>query len=110
MDREFREFLLEYSWPGNIRELRNAIERAVLLAKNSKLRLEDLFNDYKTKIAENKEAESNILKFELNIENSSIKQVEKLFAEKVLGKLNGNKSKTAKVLGISRPKLDKLLR
>ncbi len=31
-----------YSWPGNLRELRNAIERAVIMAKGNKIDLEDL--------------------------------------------------------------------
>lgn len=40
--REARDFLLRYSWPGNIRELQNVIERATILAKGESVRLEDL--------------------------------------------------------------------
>jgi two-component system response regulator AtoC len=36
------EWLLEYAWPGNIRELENVIERCVLLADDSTIRLRDL--------------------------------------------------------------------
>ena len=39
---DLREMLLAYSWPGNIRELRNAIERAVLLNDDQELRREHL--------------------------------------------------------------------
>jgi two-component system response regulator AtoC len=39
---EARELLRRYSWPGNIRELRNAIERAVLLSSDGRIRPEDL--------------------------------------------------------------------
>jgi two-component system, NtrC family, response regulator AlgB len=39
---EARKALLTYSWPGNIRELRNAIERAVVLSRGAALRKEDL--------------------------------------------------------------------
>src|SRR5205823_4763141 len=34
--------ILAYSWPGNLRELRNAVERAVILARNNKVSVDDL--------------------------------------------------------------------
>lgn len=40
--REARQHILAHSWPGNLRELRNAIERAVILAKGVEIRAEDL--------------------------------------------------------------------
>jgi two-component system, NtrC family, response regulator AlgB len=39
---ESREALIAYSWPGNIRELRNAVERAVVLSRGESLLKEDL--------------------------------------------------------------------
>src|SRR5262249_14321170 len=42
VDPEAMERLQTYSWPGNIRELENVIERAVLFADGSRIRLEDL--------------------------------------------------------------------
>jgi DNA-binding NtrC family response regulator len=48
------------------------------------------------------------LKFEY--EKVNLKQIDKLYAIEILHKMNGNKSKTAKQLGISRPKLDILLK
>ena len=42
MDRETRQLLLGYSYPGNVRELANIIERAVALADQDILRLNDL--------------------------------------------------------------------
>jgi DNA-binding NtrC family response regulator len=41
-DTEAQKMLMRYNWPGNIRELENAIERAALLAENSMIRADDL--------------------------------------------------------------------
>lgn len=40
--REARQYILGHAWPGNLRELRNAIERAVILAKGKEITAEDL--------------------------------------------------------------------
>jgi Nif-specific regulatory protein len=42
LDTEAQKFLMRYNWPGNIRELENAIERAALLAESSMIRADDL--------------------------------------------------------------------
>src|ERR671914_1679630 len=39
---ETRKVMLDYSWPGNVRQLESAIERAILLAENDEITLEDL--------------------------------------------------------------------
>lgn len=41
-DRDAMQVMMQYSWPGNIRQLENVVERAVLLSRNSTLSLEDL--------------------------------------------------------------------
>jgi DNA-binding NtrC family response regulator len=41
-DTDAQKMLMRYNWPGNIRELENAIERAALLAESSMIRAEDL--------------------------------------------------------------------
>jgi DNA-binding NtrC family response regulator len=78
--------LKNYNWPGNIRELRNVIERAVILA-DSTIMPEDLPYE----IQSNPETASTDL---------SLNAVEKNHIQKVLRYTNGNKTKTAEFLGI----------
>lgn len=76
--------LKNYPWPGNIRELQNVIERAVILSKREKLappRLEE-------------GREENVLE-------GSLKELEKKAIENALERFGGNRKKTAEYLGIS---------
>ena len=115
MDNEFQEFALNYSWPGNIRELKNTIERAILLCEDAKLRLRDFldFNNVPANISldqENSLFFPHLIRIDLNYKITDMHNLNKLYAKKVLTKMRGNKSKTSKILGISRPKLDSLLK
>jgi len=93
--------LLSYNWPGNIRELKNVIEHAITFSEFGKLKLADL-PDY---IIENSK-----ITIELAADNL-LKKAEQETIEQALLEANGNKSKAAKILGISRSvlyaKLDK---
>ncbi len=112
---ELKEFLANYSWPGNVREIRNAIERAVLLSENQRLNIKDFSNvinniplnspEYDRNIAKM----PNVIRLDLNYNSVNLKSLQIMFAKEVLKKMDNNKSKTAKKLGISRPKLDTLL-
>jgi len=110
-----KEFLLNYTWPGNIRELRNAMERAVLLSDDNILRMNDfeiLLQNLPLNILEKKEHISfhpNLIRLDLDFRNMNLFKLSKLYAKEVFRKMGGNKTKSAQVLGISRPKLDKLL-
>lgn len=116
MDKELKNFMLNYHWPGNVREIRNAVERAVLLSEDQKLLMKDfttLLNNVSLNSAEVKDNLKNLpqyLRLDLNYSSVDLRSLEKLYAKEVLNKMEGNKSKTAKVLGISRPKLDSLLK
>ena len=81
--------LMEYSFPGNIRELRNIIERAVILTDGNVLLPSSLPNDL---FYDNK-SDSNPMTEKLD-------EVEKLHILKVLEETEGNKTKTADILGI----------
>jgi DNA-binding NtrC family response regulator len=83
--------LLEHSWPGNIRELGHAIERAVLLAHGERVRAADL--------ALRSPAPST------KLEDLPLEDVERLLIKKALERHQGNVSQAAKALGLSRSAL-----
>lgn len=116
LDKDVQHFLMGYNWPGNVRELRNTIERAVLLSEDKKLQLKDfatLTGEIPTDILKNvdgNELPPNIIRLDINYGMTELRKLDKQYAKEVLKKLGGNKTQTAKLLGISRPKLDTLLK
>jgi DNA-binding NtrC family response regulator len=95
IETEAQKFLKSYSWPGNVSELKNVIEHAVLTCKGSMLSRDDL----ELNIA----GRSVTLETLLNQnEFLPLEDMEKLYIRSVLHKVKGNKSKAAKILKISR--------
>ncbi len=95
--------LQNYRWKGNVRELRNAIERAVLMMDGDELR-EQHFNFLQNNDQSDSSAEQS---FELTIPPEGVK-IEVVLKDLILKTLNitkGNQVKAAKVLGLSRSKL-----
>jgi len=86
--------LQKYSWPGNVRELQHAIERAVIMTDNNTLSPEDFFF-----LTSNPQAD------DINVENYNLESVEKSVIQKAINKHNGNISKAAKELGLTRASL-----
>lgn len=116
IDKDLQHFLKGYPWPGNVRELRNSIERAVLLSENGKLKLSDFSNLAKSVKIDFQHTESyanipnNVIRLDVNYGTTVLRNLEKHYAREVLEKLDGNKTQCARLLGISRPKLDTLLK
>jgi len=116
IDKDLQHFLKGYSWPGNVRELRNAIERAVLLSDSSKISIDDFSNLVRTTQIEfqdnisREKIPNNIVRMDINYGTTGLRKLEKHYAREVLKRLNGNKTQAARLLGISRPKLDTLLK
>jgi DNA-binding NtrC family response regulator len=84
--------LMKYDWKGNVRELENTIERAVLLGKGDILLPRHLF------LEESECEDTNFLSFQTGI---SLRQMEKEMIYKTLKEVNGNRTHAAKLLGIS---------
>ena len=116
LDKDVQHLLKGYAWPGNVRELRNIIERAVLLSEDKKLQMKDflsLINNSPVLAQENlnsQQTPSNVIRLDINYGVTNLRKMDKQYARQVLLKLGGNKTQTAKLLGISRPKLDILLK
>ncbi|MBK7380222.1 MAG: sigma-54-dependent Fis family transcriptional regulator [Ignavibacteriales bacterium] len=116
IDLETRQFLTAYQWPGNVRELKNSIERAVLLCDDNKLTMNDfqnLLNSISVNISNSNNDEQipqQIIRLDLNFTAVDLKKLNRIFAEEVMKKTHGNKSRAAKFLGISRPRLDGLFK
>ncbi len=116
LEKDVQHLLMGYSWPGNVRELRNIIERAVLLSEDKKLQMKDflsLINNSPVLAQENinsHQTPSNVIRLDINYGVTNLRKLDKQYAREVLLKMGGNKTQTAKLLGISRPKLDTLLK
>jgi len=105
LSSEATPILMEYPWPGNIRELENVIERAVLLAKGRWVSPEDLPSHITTHVASDHAFPPGQLSADsLSIRKAS-KWVERDLIKKALARTGGNHSQAAKILEISRPKL-----
>jgi DNA-binding NtrC family response regulator len=103
-----RQFMTQYHWPGNVRELRNVVERAMILSEHDLIDQEQL--PFELRNNERPEwVTPNPNPVELT-EDMSLDAVEKIHISHVLKKLEWNKSRAAKVLGVSRATLREKIR
>jgi two-component system, NtrC family, response regulator AtoC len=91
------KFLIEYSWPGNIRELKNIIERAIILESEETLLLEHLPQEIVSKVGG---TGSGPLSFNLPPEGIDIEDVERELIRQALEVSEGNQSRAAKKLNL----------
>ena len=96
---EVIDIFLRHDWPGNIRQLKNVIERAVVLAKDDKITPKELPAEF---LGKRKQREPGTLMM-------SLKEIESEALKNAIQACNGNKSKAARTLGISRKSLYKKL-
>ncbi|MFZ5979359.1 MAG: sigma-54 interaction domain-containing protein [Candidatus Zixiibacteriota bacterium] len=104
---EVIDALQGHSWPGNIRELCNIVERAVLLAKSKKIVLKDIKSALKnSRVGLNERRQ---IKIDVPSQGIALHEIELLVVKQVLDMFGWNKSKTAEFLNISRPRLRRIL-
>jgi len=92
-----------YHWPGNVRELRNLIERLVILGSTELIEPQHLPAQFATQVRQQVVTESS------GEEPRTLADVERAYIAQIMQRVESNKSKAAKILGISRQTLRKKL-
>ena len=96
VSKEFTEALKQHQWNGNIRELKNVMERAVILMNNDELTVENLPFEM-----QQGRATSAGVSPSKQLSAFDLASAEKIHIQKVLNYTNGNKTETAKLLNIA---------
>jgi two-component system response regulator AtoC len=94
---EARKVLLEYAWPGNIRELENTIERAMVLAESDLLQVSDLPERVREALDP---VQVRLASGELSIKKTTA-AIEEILIRRALQKTKGNRTRAADLLEIS---------
>ncbi|HYM80607.1 MAG TPA: sigma-54 dependent transcriptional regulator [Candidatus Limnocylindria bacterium] len=105
LSAEASQRLLAYAWPGNVRELRNLIERVVLLEEGERLEAEQLPSELM-----GRRGSASAVSPSDSLALPTLAQIEADHISEVLRLTAGNKSRTARILGISRQGLIEKLR
>lgn len=103
IDQSALELLVSYPWKGNIRELRNVMERAALLIEDDELKEHHL--NFLIDSASSKEIEDENFILKVPSKGVRIELVLRTLIQQTLKITNGNQVKAAKILGLSRSKL-----
>ena len=99
---ETERLILSYPWPGNVRELRNLIERLVILGNSDHIEPQHLPIQFASQAVE-------VPRQMGSQEFRTLAEVERAYINQVMQRVEANKSKAAKILGISRQTLRKKL-
>jgi len=109
LTKKAEESLLSYSWSGNVRELKNVIERIVILSSGEYIELNDLPFEIKRK-AKDDDSNLKIKNYKLDNEafytgfslEKEVEEMERYYLKLALKKSNNNHTKASEMLGISR--------
>ena len=99
-DNRAKAAILKYSWPGNIRELKNCVESAVVMCTGDEIKIEDLPASVREK------GEEKVINIPVGMK---LDDAELLIIQENLAFCNGNKTKCAELLGIGRKTLHRKL-
>jgi DNA-binding NtrC family response regulator len=91
-----RNLIMSYSWPGNVRQLESAIERAILLCEGSEIEVEDLPVEIRQE-----GTSAAAFNFKLPPEGISFDEVERSLITQAMEQTNWNITRAAKLLGLS---------
>jgi len=94
VDGDVMEAFRGHPWPGNVRQLRNVIERALIVCEGRTIRKNDLPEDFRTATS----PDGGFIKIRLG---ASLDEVEKEMIARTLEFTGGNKTRAADVLGVS---------
>jgi DNA-binding NtrC family response regulator len=95
LSSEAQDVLLKYDYPGNVRELENIIERAVVIARDAVIAVEDLpFRETMEESPESRKSDEGLLR-------GSIEELEKKLIVEAMEKAGDNQTRSAELLGIS---------
>lgn len=115
------QVLMDHDWEGNVRELKHSIERAVLLEEGDWLSEKDFelsitLDEHSngrmvlSNLTPPGQKDDDTLMLMLPLSRASLGEVQSILVEKVLERVGGNKVKAARILKISRPRLDRILK
>lgn len=107
IDQEVLDLLKHHSWPGNVREVSNVVERAILMTRDGRIKLSDI----DVAVAEGRItiADRRQLTIDLSPFGTSLEDIECNVVIQVLNMVDWNRSKAAEFLKISRPKIRRIL-
>lgn len=97
----------QFDWPGNVRQLCNVIERAVLLTKGSSIGIEDISIALRT--GRVTAADRRQITVDFPAQGISLDEIEQTIVKQILNMCDWNKSETARLLRISRPRLRRII-
>ncbi|HEX6731877.1 MAG TPA: sigma-54 dependent transcriptional regulator [Pyrinomonadaceae bacterium] len=93
---ETRKLMVNYSWPGNVRQLESAIERAILLCEGDEITLDDLPSEVRQEVGPAAEGA-----FKLPAEGINFEEVERNLITQAMEQTDYNITKAAKLLGLT---------
>lgn len=99
-DNRAKSAIVKYTWPGNIRELRNCVESAVVMCTGDEIKIDDL------PLSVQEKGEEKTISIPVGM---TLDEAEMLIIQENLAFCNGNKSKCAEILGIGRKTLHRKL-
>jgi DNA-binding NtrC family response regulator len=115
IDERAVQRLTDYDWPGNVRQLRNALERAVILCDSNQIRLEDLpmlseSGDLATLMDHIPLTNTELKELKKQVRQKAADSVEKAFMRNALAQNDWNISRTAQAIGMQRTNLQSLMK